>query len=86
MGNKKETKLNQDLARVSAPGQYVYHPACHCSRCLDKRQATSIGGQFRMILKYIKKFNLKLQASSNKHQAPEATSNKHLTSQDYKII
>ena len=43
-------------------------------------------GQFRMILKYIKKFNLKLQASSNKHQAPEATSNKHLTSQEYKII
>ena len=35
-------------------------------------------GQFRMILKY--------QASSNKHQAPEATSNKHLTSQEYKII
>ncbi len=30
-------------------------------------------GHFRMILKK-KKFNLKLQASSNKHQAPEATS------------
>ena len=36
-------------------------------------------GHFRMILKYIKKFNLRLQASSNKHQAPEATSNKRLT-------
>ena len=30
-------------------------------------------GHFRMILKK-KKFNLRLQASSNKHQAPEATS------------
>ena len=86
MGIKKENELNQDLAPEMAPSQYVYHPACHCSRCLDRRQATSIKGQFRMILKYIKKFNLKLQASSNKHQAPEATSNKHLTSQDYKII
>ena len=43
-------------------------------------------GHFRMILKYIKKFNLKLQASSNKRQAPEATSNKRLTSLDYRII
>ena len=40
-------------------------------------------GQFRMILKYIKKFNLKLQASSHKRQA---SSNKRLTSQEYKII
>jgi len=82
MGIKKETKLNQDLARVSAPGQYVYHPACHCSRCLDKRQATSIGGQFRMILKSI----LNYKVTSNKRQAPEAASNKRLTNQDYKII
>jgi hypothetical protein len=42
-------------------------------------------GQFRMILKK-KKFNLKLQASSRKPQAPEAPSNKHLTSLEYKII
>ena len=72
MGIKKENELNQDLARVSAPGQYVYHPACHCSRCLDKRQATSIKGQFRMILKSI----LNYKVTSNKRQAPEAARNK----------
>ena len=76
MGNKKETKLSQDLAAAMPPVQYVYHPACHCSWCLDRRPATSIKGQFRMILKYIKKFNLKLQASSRKRQA---ASNKRLT-------
>ena len=47
-------------------------------------------GQFRMILKYIKKFNLRLQATSIKPQAAsaklQAPSNKHLTSLDYKII
>jgi len=56
---------NQDLAAAMPPGQYVYHPACHCSRCLDKRQATSIWGQFRMILKNI----LKYKATSHKRQA-----------------
>ena len=61
---------NQDLAAAMPPGQYVYHPACHCSRCLDRRQATSIKGHFRMIVKYIKKFNLKLQASSHKSPTP----------------
>ena len=75
MGIKKENELNQDLAPEMAPGQYVYHPACHCSRCLDKRQATSMWGQFRMILKSI----LKNKVTSNKRQAPEAASNKRLT-------
>ena len=75
MGIKKENELSQDLARDSAPDQYVYHPACHCSRCLDKRQATSIKGQFRMILKSI----LNYKATSNKRQGPEAASNKRLT-------
>ena len=56
---------------------------CHT---LEFLKMTNGPGHFRMILKYIKKFNLKLQASSNKRQAPEATSNKRLTSQDYKII
>ena len=76
MGIKKETKLNQDLAAAMPPGQYVYHPACHCSRCLDKRQATSRWGQFRMILKNI----LNYKATSGKLQATS------LTNQDYKII
>ena len=78
----KNQTNNQDLAAAMPPGQYVYHPACHCSRCLDKRQATSIGGQFRMILKNI----LNYKVTSNKRQAPEAASNKRLTSQEYKII
>ena len=70
------------LKMTNGPDQYVYHPACHCSRCLDKRQATSIKGQFRMILKNI----LNYKVTSNKRQAPEAASNKRLTNQDYKII
>ena len=73
MGKQKETKLSQDLAPEMAPGQYVYHPACHCSRCLDKRQATSIKGQFRMILKSILNYKVtsnKRQAASNKLDKP----------------
>jgi len=64
-----EENKNQALAAAMPPGQYVYHPACHCSRCLDKRQATSIWGQFRMILKKLQATSYKLQATSNKPQA-----------------
>jgi hypothetical protein len=38
---KRKQTNNQDLAPEMAPGQYIYHPACHCSRCREKRQATS---------------------------------------------
>jgi hypothetical protein len=62
----------KDLAAAMPPGQYVYHPACHCSRCLDKRQAASMWDQFRMILKSI----LKNKVTSGKQQA---ASNKRLT-------
>jgi mannose/cellobiose epimerase-like protein (N-acyl-D-glucosamine 2-epimerase family) len=40
MLKRKQTK-KQDLAAEMPPGQYVYHPACHCSRCLEKPQAAS---------------------------------------------
>jgi len=73
MAKQKEIKLTQNLAAAMPPGQYVYHPACHCSRCLDKRQATSIWGQFRMILKKKKiqpeVASVKPQAASVKQQA-----------------
>jgi len=80
MLKRKQTK-QQDLAAEVPPGQYVYHPACHCSQCLEKRQATSAKLQAREDIIYEE--NEKLLDRSSKRQAAsakqQASSNKRLT-------